>query len=90
MGGYVYILASCYRGHLYTGVTADPSRRVWEHREGLGSEYALSRGIRKLVWCSEPFADIRDAIGREKTIKRWSRKWKFDLIEEHNPEWRDL
>jgi len=89
MGGYVYILASIYRGALYTGVSAELSRRVWEHREGLGSEYARRRGITRLVW-SEPHADIGDAIAREKVIKRWPRAWKFALIEEDNPDWRDL
>ncbi len=90
MGGHVYILASRYRGALYVGVTADLARRMWEHREGLGSSYCREHGIARLVWSSEPIADIRDAIAHEKRVKRWPRVWKFNLIEAQNPDWLDL
>jgi len=88
-GGWVYILANRYRGALYTGVTSDIVRRIWEHRNGLGSAHAERYGIDRLVWLGR-FEDIGDAIAREKTIKRWPRAWKFNLVEERNPEWRDL
>jgi len=88
-GGFVYILASRYRGTLYTGVTANLRRRVWEHRQGLGSEHVSQYAVTRLVW-AEPHAAIADAIAREKTIKRWPRAWKFNVIEAQNPEWRDL
>lgn len=88
-GGWVYIMASRYRGHLYVGVTANLAARIYEHREGRGSEYAASRGIDRLVW-AEFAEDIDAAIAHEKRLKRWHRAWKFALIEKGNPEWDDL
>ena len=85
----VYILASRYRGALYTGVTSDLLARIHQHRSGTFDGYARRRGISSLVWF-ERHEDIETAIGREKTIKRWSRQWKFNAIEASNPEWRDL
>ena len=88
-GGWVYILANRYRGALYIGVTTDVARRMWEHRNDLGSRHAARYGIDRLVWM-ERCEDIRDGIAREKSIKRWAREWKFNVIEERNPDWRDL
>jgi putative endonuclease len=90
MGRYfVYILASAPNGTLYVGVTNDLVRRVSEHRleeiEGFTREY----GVKTLVWF-EPHDDIEQAIQREKRIKRWRRDWKLKLIEDVNPQWRDL
>ncbi|MCQ8783427.1 GIY-YIG nuclease family protein [Mangrovibrevibacter kandeliae] len=89
MAGHVYIMASQKNGTLYVGVTSDLSRRVWEHKEGLTGGFTSRYGCHRLVWYEEHF-DIRDAISREKSIKRWPRRWKFDLIESINPGWNEL
>jgi len=88
-GGYVYILASRRNGTLYVGVTSDLARRVFEHREGLVPGFARDYRVKLLVW-HEPHNEIEQAIVREKRIKEWRRAWKLRLIEEINPEWRDL
>ena len=89
MGGFVYILANMRRGQTYIGVTNDLVRRVYEHREGLVPGYTKSRNIKRLVYF-EQFGDITMAIQRETSLKRWYSQWKQELIEQHNPEWRDL
>jgi len=86
---YVYILASGRNGTLYTGVTGDLSRRVWEHREGDPKGFTAEYGVTKLVWY-QGFDEIGDAILAEKRIKRWRRAWKLELIEKNNPQWLDL
>ncbi len=88
-GGWVYILASRRNGTLYTGVTNDLVGRATAHREGVGSKFTRKYGVALLVW--HEFHDrIENAIQRETSIKRWPRKWKVDLIEKQNPQWRDL
>ena len=85
----VYILASGRNGTLYTGVTSNLPKRVWEHREGVVDGFTKEYGVKHLVWyevCEDPEA----AITREKQIKKWERGWKLKLIERKNPEWRDL
>ena len=89
MGGYVYILANMRRGRTYIGVTNDLVRRVYEHREGLVAGYTKAHDIKRLVHF-EVFDGIPTAIQRETSLKRWYRAWKEALIEEHNPDWRDL
>ena len=89
MTAFVYILANRRQGTLYTGVCRDLSRRVWEHREGHGSEFAEKWGCAKLVWYDR-FERFVDAIAYEKRVKKWRRTWKIDLIEKANPDWRDL
>ena len=89
MGGYVYILASKPYGTLYVGVTNDLSYRVWQHREGIGSEFARRYDVHRLVHY-EVFEDISNAIHREKRLKKWNRRWKVELIEAANPRWADL
>ncbi|MER0237619.1 GIY-YIG nuclease family protein [Fulvimarina sp. MAC8] len=89
MTGFVYIMASKKGGTLYTGVTSDLSHRVYEHKNGLTPGFTSRYSCKRLVWYEEHF-DIRDAITREKTIKRWPRQWKIDLIETINPEWTEL
>lgn len=88
-GGYVYILASKRNGTLYIGVTNDIARRVYEHRSGLLPGFTRTYGVHRLVWY-ERYEDIRDAIAREKAMKKWRRAWKLRAIEALNPEWRDL
>jgi putative endonuclease len=89
MSGYVYILASDRNGTLYIGVTNDLVRRVFEHREEAAEGFTRRYGVKRLVHY-EQFNDIRTAIQREKSLKRWSRAWKIELIEQANPEWDDL
>ena len=86
---YVYILASeCY-GTLYVGVTSDLVKRIWQHREGLADGFTKKYKVKRLVWF-ETHGDIIEAITREKQLKKWARAWKVMLIQEANPDWRDL
>jgi putative endonuclease len=85
----VYLLANRYRGAFYTGVTSDLIAWIHQHREETFGGYTAERGIKRLVWF-ERHDDVEVAIRREKTIKRWPRQWKFNVIEERNPDWRDL
>ena len=89
MSGYVYIMASQRNGTLYIGVTSNLEQRVYEHREGVTKGFTSLYGCRHLVWYEEHF-EIGSAIQREKSLKRWYRAWKIDLIQQFNPEWRDL
>ncbi|MCL5034217.1 MAG: GIY-YIG nuclease family protein [Bacteroidetes bacterium] len=86
---YVYILASKRNGTLYTGVTNNLIRRVGEHKAGTNEGFTKRYTVDKLVYF-ESTNDIRHAIKREKQIKKWLRKWKIELIESKNPEWKDL
>jgi putative endonuclease len=88
-GGWVYILTNRPNGVLYTGVTADLPRRIWEHREGTASVFTKRYGLKRLVH-AEPHETITMAIQREKNLKHWSRAWKVALIERDNPAWDDL
>jgi putative endonuclease len=87
--GFVYILATRKGGTLYVGMTTDLSRRIEEHRRGEGSEFTSKYGVARLVWF-ETFELITQSIIREKTIKKWPRQWKINLIEETNPHWQDI
>ena len=89
MTGYVYMLASQKRGTIYVGVTNSLARRVPEHKSGDGSGFTARYAVRRLVWYEEHF-DIRDAIDREKELKKWRRDWKIALIEKANPDWNEL
>ena len=89
MDYYVYILASKRNGTLYIGVTNDLARRVYEHRSGAADGFTKKYGVHQLVWY-ETHSDIEIAISREKTIKRWPRKYKMNVIEQMNPSWEDL
>jgi putative endonuclease len=86
---YVYILASGPRGTLYIGVTNDLIRRVYEHRNELVSGFTAKYEVHNLVYV-EIVDDIREAIAREKRLKRWRSAWKIELIEKHNEDWHDL
>ncbi len=85
----VYILASRRNGTLYIGVTSNLHQRVWEHKNDLVEGFTRKCGVHMLVYC-ELHASMVDAITREKQMKKWNRAWKLKLIEEHNPDWRDL
>ena len=89
MTAMTYIMASKKGGTLYTGVTNNGPRRIYEHREGLIPGFTKTYGVKILVWY-ELHSDITAAIRREKNIKGWPRAWKLDLINKLNPEWDDL
>ena len=74
---------------LYTGMTIDLIRRVYEHKEGLGSKFTSKYNLSKLVYF-EIANDVGVTISREKQIKAGSRRKKIDLINQMNPDWRDL
>lgn len=86
---YVYILTNRKNGTLYIGVTNDLIRRVDEHTRGAIPGFTKKYQLKKLVWFDET-DDITAAIWKERRMKKWYRKWKIRLIEEQNPEWRDL
>jgi putative endonuclease len=88
-GAWVYIMTNRPNGILYTGVTGDLARRVWEHREGLVPGFTKQYGLKQLVYV-ERHADIQTAIQREKNMKHWPRTWKVRLILAANPDWDDL
>jgi putative endonuclease len=85
----VYILASAINGTLYVGLTSDLIKRIAAHKSGIVDGFTKAYCIHNLVWF-EQHTDMRSAIVREKAIKAWKRQWKVELIEEANPEWRDL
>jgi predicted GIY-YIG superfamily endonuclease len=85
----VYIMANKRHGTLYTGVTSNLSRSVYEHREGLIPGFTTRYGCKRLVYY-ERYERIVDAIAREKQIKSGSRAKKLELIESVNPEWSGL
>jgi putative endonuclease len=86
---YVYILASRKNGTLYVGVTSDLVKRISEHKQNIIDGFTKKYGVHILVYY-EIHEDVREAITREKRIKKWNRSWKLRLIEENNPGWRDL
>ncbi|MFZ2107952.1 MAG: GIY-YIG nuclease family protein [Roseiarcus sp.] len=85
----VYMMASQRNGTLYIGVTNNLALRAHQHRTGVGSTFTTKYGVKMLVWY-ETYGDVNQAIAREKQLKKWERKWKLALIEQFNPEWRDL
>jgi len=86
---YIYIITNKTNRVLYTGVTNDLKRRVYEHKEKLVKGFTSKYNVSKLVYY-DVCEDIEGAILREKQIKGWLRKKKIALIESMNPEWRDL
>ncbi|MDZ7612995.1 MAG: GIY-YIG nuclease family protein [Flavobacteriaceae bacterium] len=86
---YVYILASKPNGVLYIGVTNNIQRRMIEHKCKVNKGFSSRYNVDKLVFL-ETHQYIREAIKREKRLKKWNREWKVELIEKENPEWQDL
>lgn len=84
-----YILASKRYGTLYTGVSSQLLSRIVQHREKVFRGFTAKYGVVRLVWF-ERHAVMQDAIQREKSLKRWPRAWKVNLIERDNPHWDDL
>ena len=86
---YVYILASKRNGTLYTGVTSNLIKRIWQHKNELLEGFSKKYKVKNLVYY-EVHNNVGSALTREKQIKKWRRAWKLRLIEEKNPEWKDL
>jgi putative endonuclease len=86
---YVYILASQKNGTIYIGVTNNLERRLYEHKNHVVKGFTAKYNVTKLVWF-EQTSSVEAAIEKEKQLKKWARAWKIRLIEEGNPDWRDL
>ena len=86
---YVYILTNKSNNVLYIGVTNDLIRRIFEHKNKLVEGFTKKYNLRKLVYY-EATNDIEGAINREKQLKNWHRDWKINLIDQFNPDWKDL
>jgi len=82
-------MASKRNGTLYVGVTSNLVQRTWQHKEDQLEGFASKYGVKMLVYF-EVHDTAENAIAREKQIKKWNRAWKLNLIEQHNPERRDL
>ncbi len=82
-------MASQRNGTLYLGVTSDLIQRVWQHKNDGVPGFTQTFGVHDLVYF-ELFEDMESAIVREKRLKKWNRAWKLRLIEQVNPEWKDL
>jgi putative endonuclease len=86
---YVYIVTNKPYGTLYVGVTSDLIKRVYEHQNDLVKGFTSKYALRHLVYFEETDY-VHAALQRERNMKHWLRRWKIDLINKHNPEWRDL
>ncbi|HLD77349.1 MAG TPA: GIY-YIG nuclease family protein [Rickettsiales bacterium] len=85
----IYILASGKNGTIYTGVTSNLIKRVFQHKSGIVDGFSKKYDCKILVYY-EVFNSIEGAISREKQLKNWKREWKIALIEKENKEWQDL
>ena len=85
----VYLLATGRRGTLYIGVTSNLVARTWQHREHVVEGFTKRYNVTMLAWY-ELHGTMESAILREKQLKKWNREWKLRLVQEFNPEWRDL
>ena len=88
-GGFVYIMSNKIRTTNYIGVTNDIERRVMEHKCAAGSKFAARYRLYYLMYF-EHYENIIDAIHREKQLKNWHKKWKWNLIKTENPKLTDL
>ena len=86
---FVYIMASQKNGTLYVGVTNNLARRVYEHKNRIHAGFTKKYKVYLLVYF-EIYDSIKNAIIREKQLKKWKRIWKIKLIEQMNPYWHDL
>ncbi len=86
---YVYIFANKNNNVFYTGVTGRLIRRAYEHKNGLVEGFSRRYRVKKLLYY-ETYTDVRDALEREKKLKKWRHDWKARLIRNFNPSWRDL
>ncbi len=85
----VYILASKKEGTLYVGVTSALVKRIYEHKNNVLEGFTKEYGVHTLVYY-EVHESMEEAIKKEKKLKKWKRQWKIDLIENENPDWKDL
>jgi putative endonuclease len=86
---FVYLLCSKHNGTLYTGVTSDLPKRIYQHKNDLVPGFTENYGVHQLVWY-EPHENAASALTRERQMKKWKRAWKINLIEQGNPTWDDL
>lgn len=86
---FVYILAKARNSTFYVGVTSDLIKRIGEHKNDINCDFTTKYGIKNLVYY-EAHNDAENAIMREKRLKKWNRVWKMRVIEEMNPDWKDL
>ena len=86
---YVYIICNKRNGTLYTGITSNLIKRIWQHKNGLVEGFSKRYNTKILVYF-EAHKDVEEAILREKRIKKWKREWKINLIEKNNPKWDDI
>jgi len=86
---FVYILTNRRYGVLYIGLTNDLQRRMFQHRSKAVPGFTREHGVIRLVYFEE-YPSITEARARERSLKRWRRDWKLKLIDNFNPEWRDL
>jgi putative endonuclease len=84
----VYMMADKPRGTIYIGFSGYLARRIYEHREGALPGFTRRYGLKRLVWY-EIHDDITVAYQRERSLKRYLRQWKINLIEQDNPHWHD-
>ena len=85
----VYIMANRKQGALYTGVTSHLMQRIYQHREETFDGHSKRVKAKMLVWFEQQ-GTMELAITREKRIKNWNRQWRINLIENENPDWKDL
>ncbi len=85
----VYVVSNFARTVFYTGMTNNLERRIWEHRNNEGGVFTSKYKCHYLVYY-EDYADVNNAIAREKQLKNWQRKWKIELIRKENPDLIDL
>ena len=89
-GGCIYIMTNVFNTVLYIGVTSDLFSRVSDHKnKKYPDSFTAKYNCNKLV-LYEMFPTIEEAIGREKQLKKWKREWKNKLIQDTNPDWKDL
>ncbi len=86
---YVYILTNKTNRVLYIGVTNNLIRRIYEHKNKLVKGFTKKYNLLKLVYF-EVTNDVQSALSRETHLKNWHREWKINMINEHNPVWKDL
>ncbi len=86
---HIYILTNKRNGTFYTGITNNLRRRIFEHKEEMVEGFTKKYGLKMLVYY-ETYEDVRDAIAREKIIKKWRREIKIEAISKNNSQWRDL
>ena len=83
------MLSNTSRTMLYIGVTSDLTKRIVEHKNGVGSKFTHKYNLKELIYFEE-FTDISQAIAREKQLKNWHKDWKWNLIKENNPDFKEL